>query len=442
MVLIALVGLFVLRYGPRPRYLGMAILLGAWGTFMALRHSALHLARDVGQGFAAPIFGVHTYAWSWVIHFVALAVIGVLLLLMRDGFAEWSGQALTRLGRFTFALFLVVVGANALQAIVTTGPPPFIGQADPVRFSLNPKRWTWSMEELRGRVSVRGSWTIPDPQIGEVNPDPADGPLADLPVLPITRWESLGVQLDGNLTDLASGPQPRSAYLAVTDRYGVYLLDSALSRVLHRVVLDHQFAIDLTPLAGAALMGDTMAVVATNKSHVLLRPDPAADPDTAWRRFLATDGQVTELRRSRFQTVRARQQYVLSLAYDPAADELITISVPSPRHQRLVVSRFARSDFLLSSEFEPARAAWLTLIGADRSLAEYVVTGAAVADGLLYAISAAYSTLLVIDLTEQVIRAAYAVPGLERPVGLALRGPDLIVAQQNGRLATLPRPVP
>ena len=54
MVLIGLVGLFVIRYGPRPRYLGMAILLGAWGTFMALRHSALHLARDVGQGFGAP----------------------------------------------------------------------------------------------------------------------------------------------------------------------------------------------------------------------------------------------------------------------------------------------------------------------------------------------------------------------------------------------------
>jgi hypothetical protein len=70
------------------------------------------------------------------------------------------------------------------------------------------------------------------------------------------------------------------------------------------------------------------------------------------------------------------------------------------------------------------------------------VSGAAVADGMLYAISAAYSTLLVIDLTERTIRAAYAVPGLERPVGLALRRSDLIVAQHNGRLARVPRPVP
>ena len=55
MVLIALVALFMIRYGPRPRYVGMVVLLGAWGVFMAVRHSALHLARDVGQGFSAPI---------------------------------------------------------------------------------------------------------------------------------------------------------------------------------------------------------------------------------------------------------------------------------------------------------------------------------------------------------------------------------------------------
>ena len=32
---------------------------------------------------------------------------------------------------------LLVVGANALQAFITTGPPPFMGQSDPVRFVGN-----------------------------------------------------------------------------------------------------------------------------------------------------------------------------------------------------------------------------------------------------------------------------------------------------------------
>jgi disulfide bond formation protein DsbB len=452
MALIALVGLFVLRYGPRPRYLGMAVLLAAFGVFMALRHSALHLARDVGQGFAPPILGLHTYVWSGFIHWTVLGVIGLLLLLLRDGLGEQGARSPSRVDRFAMGFFVVVVGANALQAIATTGPPPFIGQADPVRFSLNPRRWVWSREEMKGRLSLRGSWTIPAPNPDAADPDPAHGPLADLPALTVLGWERVGVQLDGSLADLAWSPHPLSPspvgrggtrVLAVTDRYGVYLLDSTLSRVLHHVALDPGFSIDLSPLSGAAFLnGDTVAVISTNKSYVLLRADAQADPDTAWRRFLATDGSVAELRRSRLATVRARQMYVLSLAYDPNADELITISVPSPRHRRLVVSRFARADFLLASEFEPRLGAGLTPSGADRSPAEYVVTGAVVADGLLYAVSAAYSTLLVIDLEDRTLRAAYAVPGIERPVGLAARGSQLLVAQADGRIAVLERPAP
>lgn len=442
MVLIALVGLFILRYGPRPRYIGLAVLLGTWGVFMGLRHSALHLARDVGQGFAAPIFGVHTYVWAWVVHWISLAVIGALLLLLRDTSAENWGRAPGPAGRFAMGLFMLVVGANAFQALVSTGPPPFIGQADPVRFALNPRRWVWSLEELRGRISLRGSWTIPEPDPAAADPDPAHGPLVDLLALPVVSWERVGTSLDGRLSDLARDPVS-GRFLAVTERYGVYLLDSAASGVLHHVVLDHGFSIDLSPLAGAAFVGsDTLAVVSTNKSYVLLRPDPQADADLMWRRFSETDGAVTELRRSRFATVRARQMYVMSLAYDPTADELITVALPSPRHRRLVVSRFARSDFLLASEFEPRLGAGLTLGGEGRSLAEYVVTGAVAADGLLYAISAAYSTLLVIDLRERLVRAAYAVPGLEQPTGLAARGPQLLAAQADGRIAVLRRPTP
>jgi disulfide bond formation protein DsbB len=146
---------------------------------------------------------------------------------------------------------------------------------------------------------------------------------------------------------------------------------------------------------------------------------------------------VSELRLGRFATVRARQMYVLSLAYDPAAQELITVTIPSPRQRRLVVSRFSRADFLPASEFAPHLAPALEVSGTDSSLAGYRVTGATVADGTLYAISAAYSTLLVVDLKDRAVRAAYAVPGLTHPVGLAARGSQLLVAQADGRIAVL-----
>ena len=77
-----------------------------------------------------------------------------------------------------------------------------------------------------------------------------------------------------------------------------------------------------------------------------------------------------------------------------------------------------------------------------RALADYLVTGAAVAGGRLYAISAAYSTLLEIDLQDQSLRGAWAVPGLVHPVGVAVRGPQLLIAQSDGGVAVLPRPAP
>jgi disulfide bond formation protein DsbB len=485
MVLIALVALFVVRYGPRPRYLGMLVLLGAWGTFMALRHSGLHLARDVGQGFSGSIMGAHTYTWSWVIHWLVLLAAGVLLLLLRGPLAAKWGPEPGRSGRFAMGLLVIMAGANAVQAFVSTGPPPYIGQSDPVRLSLDPRQWVWSMDALNGPVSWRGSWTIPQPDPAAADPDPANGPLAALPVLPIQAWEQITASLDGTLTGLAvargnpasghpaSGdaasddPAPddtasddpasgnpasgnageaargggQGRVLAVTDRFGVYVLDSTFSRVLHHAVLDRGFSIDLSPLAGAAFLnGDTIAVLSTNKSYVLLRGDSAADAAREWRHFLDSDGAMTELRRSRFATVRARQMYALALAYDADTDELVTLSVPSPRHQRLVVSRFDRADFMLSSEFLPRLGPGLEPSSTGRGLAEYVVTGAVVVDGLLYAISAAYSTLLVIDLQSRSVTAAYAVPGITNPVGLAARGAHLLVAQADGRIAVLERP--
>jgi disulfide bond formation protein DsbB len=440
MVLIALVALFVVRYGPRPRYLGMAVLLGTWGTFMALRHSALHLARDVGQGFSAPIFGLHTYVWSFIVHWTVLLVIGTLLLRMREVRAEGVREP-GRVGAFAMALFVVVVAANALQAFVSTGPPPYIGQGDPIRLSLDPRHWAWSQEEATGRISLRGSWTIPRPDVAALDGAAAHGPLAGLPALPVLGWTRVGVPLDGPLSDLAYDSASRT-FLAVTDRHDVLVLDSTLARVMHAVRLDPGWSIDLTPLAGAAFAGDTLAVLATNKSYVLLRADPRADAEAQWPHFLATSGGVTELQRARFTTVRARQMYVMSLAYDPAAREFVTVGVPNPRHRQLVVSRFARRDMLLASEFEPRLAEGLVPRGPDRSAAEYVVTGATVSDGTLYCISAAYSTLLAIDLGARTVRGAWTIGGLTQPVGLTVRGSQLLVAQADGRIAVVGRPAP
>jgi len=207
-------------------------------------------------------------------------------------------------------------------------------------------------------------------------------------------------------------------------------------------VMDPGFSVDLSPLAGAAFLGgDTLAVASTNKSWALLMTSLGAAPDSEWRHYLETDGHVLEVGLGRFQTVRAHQMYVRSLAFDPAAQELVTVSLPNPRHHQLVVSRFARGDMMASSEFQPVVGAGLTL-APSRSLADYLVTGAAVDGGRLYAISAAYSTLLAIDLRDRTLRGAWAVPGLVHPVGVAVRGSQLLIAQSDGGIAVVPKPAP
>jgi hypothetical protein len=442
MVLIALVTLFIVRWGPRPRYLGMLVLLGSWGLFMSLRHSALHLARDIGQGFAGAILGVHTYVWSAFIHWVVLLAAGALLVVVKGPLEARPGVAPGRAGRFAMALLVVLAGANAVQAFISTGPPPFVGQGDPVRLSLDPNRWVWSLADLGGGLSLRGSWSVPEPKPGDVvgDGDPETGPIVAPDTLPVRRWTRVPPGVKGTVTGFAA---VAGRAVVVTDRYEVAMLEGDLSRVRHRVVIDRGFSVDLSTPAGAAFLGhDTVAVVSTNKSYVLLRADPHADAAREWRHFLETDGTVTELRRSRFGTVRARQQYVLSLAYHSAAGELVTVSVPSERHPRLVVSRFDRGDWTLSSEFVPRLADGLKLRGPERGLHEYLVTGAAVVDGRLYALSARHSTLLVIDLEERSVAAVYAVPELERPVGLGFDGATLLIAQADGRVAVLESIVP
>ena len=172
MILIALTGLLILRFGPRPRYIGLGILISAHGLYMALRHSSLHMSRDVGQGFAIEIMGAHTYIWSGVIFGAALLLMGGLLLVVRDGELRSDGRGLTGLGSLAMVVFLVSVAGNIVQAFAATGPPPFIGQGDPVRFSFNPRHWVWSLDEWKtGAISWRGPWDIEKPDTASLESD-------------------------------------------------------------------------------------------------------------------------------------------------------------------------------------------------------------------------------------------------------------------------------
>jgi disulfide bond formation protein DsbB len=444
MALVALTGLFILRYGPRPRYVGTGVLLGAYGLYMATRHSSLHLARDIGQGFSVELAGAHTYTWSAFVYWVCVVTMGVLLLLLKDGEAARAPRELSGLGRAAAAVFLVTMAATVVQALAGSGPPPFVGPGDPVRFSFDPRHWAWTMEEWKGApISMRGRWAISKPSLDGLDPDPATGPLAQLPALAAKSERTLALPLRGRPDDLAYD-EASDRFLLTTDEHGVYLLDGKLEKVLRYTVIDPAFSVDLgRGLPGAAVVDSTtIAALAENKSFVVLRESDRADAAKNFRFFLESFGAFEELARGRFATVRARLMYVSSLAYDPERDSFWTVSIPNETQRQLVVSRFDRRDMTLSEEFVPALApeSGLGLAGEKRTLSEYHVTALTFADDRLWALSAAHSTLLAIDPVSLEITAAWAVPGLARPTGLAARASDLVLVGQSGRVWTLDRP--
>ena len=440
MALVALVGLFVLRYGPKPKYIGLAVLIAIWGVFMGIRHTGMHAARDVGQGFSVEILGAHTYTWALLIYWVSVAMMGLLLLMTRKEDIEDRPRPLGLLGGLAGTVFLVVIAGNVVQAFASTGPPPFMGQSDPVRFSFSPKHWVWSLDEWSpAPISLRGRWAIDKPSLDGLPSDPAAGPIAGLGAAEVTNQVTIGFPLSGTPTDLAYDPAT-SQFLLTTD-HGVYLADETLAKLNRYTIVDAGFAVDLGRFAGAAFLDKGMVLaVGENKSFVVLEPSDKAEAEGNFRFFLESFDAFNEVSRSRFGTVRARMMYVMSTAYDPVSNSVYTVTVPNNKVKRLIVSRFDRNDMTLSEEFAPtlAKDAGLTLAG-KQTLNDFYVTGATIAGGKMYAISAAFNTLLTIDLQTRSVTAARAIPGLVRPVGIAANGDELYVLGESGRVWVVPK---
>lgn len=442
MAITALIGLFVLRYGPRPRYIGLSILTGAWGVFMGLRHTGMHAARDVGQGFSIEIMGAHTYTWALFIFWICVVTMAALLLAMKEEQISQGTRMLRPIDKVAAVVFLVVIAGNIVQAFASTGPPPFMGQSDPVRFSFNPRHWVWSVEEWStAPVSLRGRWAIDKPGVAPLSVDPEAGPLRNLPALSVREQKQLTMRLRGTVTDLAY--DAGTSRFLLTTQNGVYLVDGDFNRILRYTIVDPGFSADLGKFAGAAFLGaDTVMALGENKSYVILRQNDHADAGRNFRFFLESFDKFDEVARSRLGTVRARMMYVMSLAFDPASNSLYTVTVPNNKVRRLVVSRFDRRDLILSEEFVPelAPASGLKFSGEKRSLDELYVTGAAVAGGKLYAISAAYNTLLTIDLGTHSVISAHAVKDITHPTGIAVRGEDLYIIDSAGAVSILSKP--
>jgi len=149
MIFIGVMALFIVRYGLKAKYLAMLLVMTGFGLWQSFAHFGIHAHRDLDQGFGLAVFGIHTYFWAEVVFWAVVVLLGAIFFFAPKFSAfneEMGGETIRKLGSFTRAAFIVcafIIASNVFQAFVSTGIPPYYGQGDPVRFTLDPKYIIW-----------------------------------------------------------------------------------------------------------------------------------------------------------------------------------------------------------------------------------------------------------------------------------------------------------
>lgn len=149
MIFIGVLALFIVRYGLKPKYLAMLLIVTAFGLWQSFAHFGNHAHRDLDQGFGLAVFGIHTYFWAEVVFWAVIIILGIIFLFAPkfSYFAKEIGEDkyrnLSKLSMGAFIISAFIIASNVFQAFVSTGIPPYSGQGDPVRFTLDKKYIIW-----------------------------------------------------------------------------------------------------------------------------------------------------------------------------------------------------------------------------------------------------------------------------------------------------------
>lgn len=302
MIYIGVAVLFILRYGMRPRYLGMLLVMTAFGLWESFYHYGAHALEDIGQGFGVAIFGIHTQFWAEVVFWSVVLVLGIIFFFAPrpEGFAqefathENNWRKLVGAPFLAFWVFFVVVSSNAVQAFVSTGPPPFWGQGDPVRFSWDPKRIIWSAESwedmhyIQSFFGKRRTISAPDMPLNpadnfKFDQDAANAPLKLTSSLNIDSSKPIEFSTNAPAIDVTYA---NGEYLISTQNYGFYVADDEL-KLKQSFLLDPYFSATITDFAGAGYVKDgVIRIMGSNKTLIDVKQQGTEDLIKGYANFL------------------------------------------------------------------------------------------------------------------------------------------------------------
>lgn len=177
MIAISLIALFIVRYGLKPTYVALLLLMACWGIFNGFIHYSLDGIfggyLDIKQGFGLEILGAHTQLWVVIVDFCVIVFLALICLftknlgeIMKKSVRGEYGEFLNYLplGKVANLVFIVIIAANCIQAFIVSGPPPYLGSSTPARLSLDPAKWFWEKDHWQSTLDFRFDWNpeLPD----------------------------------------------------------------------------------------------------------------------------------------------------------------------------------------------------------------------------------------------------------------------------------------
>lgn len=444
MIGVVMFAFLIVRYGPKPKYVGWIIFIALFGMFAGFRHSSGSFAWDIHQGWWAELLGAHTYTWPIAIQGTVLLFTALLFWFTKDvySFVSDSPKPLSGLTKTCMLIFMFVLSGNIGQAFISTGFPPNMGVGNPARLSFNPDYWYWTTESwqrLKRPISLRNAWNVEAPDLPShpddkwsFNADPASAPLTANHSLKISQTQSIDIDLNAPATDIAFNGKDN--YFIATEKWGLYLLDDSLQKIERFAVLDHLNGPNgRVPVGSAFFNENEFGVLGWNKIYAFFKKDSSRSAKENFPSFIEGQDQYDVSARGVYSTVRARMFHVSSMAYLPENNSVYTVTVPNAKNKKLIVSRFDKNDNLLSEEFIPRIHENITY-DTEKDLGNYYITGLTAYQGNLYALSKQFSQILKIDPNSREIVDVYSFNGIENPQGITFYHDRMqILSYENGK---------
>ncbi|MBT0831303.1 disulfide bond formation protein B [Campylobacter lari] len=462
MIVIGVLGMLILRYGPQIKYIVCVFLFAGYGIYMGVRHTASWWQRDIGIGLGDKLVGAHTYTWAVVVYWCVVIVMGLALLFIRKNSSmmedlankEIKVKTLNTYSKFVIIISFIVVCSNAFQALIINGLPPYTGKSNPDRltFDMNIMSKTWTTE-VWGRLSkfnllgknVPEDVFIKDlvePQKLNFEKNISGGAFEiskSIKMLDTYEIQIPELEKFKHINAIAYNKNNDEFALVTNEMAVSYTKDFKQSNGF--VLFDKTNGNDMRYIVDATFIGNKFVIGAANKTFTgTEKTDASIDEMLEWQTFKKTTKNIApafftkknenwfEPSRKYILTIRAKQNYIHSYAND--GKFLYLITVPNKFSKKIILSYASTKDYLLSGEKVLEVDENLKLKD-GRNINDYYIVGADIIGDKMLALSLNYSTLLVIDYKNAKIIDAYEIQGLDNPKSMAIKNNTIYILDRT-----------